>query len=126
MDNIEKPSVLMDTNSLLIPFEFKFDVYSELKFQGFSELITLDICLAEVKKIKPRLASAVVNLALQKGVRVIETLLKARNVDDEIIGYAKQHKCLVFTQDVLLRKKLLNQGLRVLIMRQKKYLKVIG
>ena len=119
--------VLLDTNALLIPFQFKLDIYSRIKVLiPKAEVITLSECVEELKKKKPRVWKSVIDLGLQKGLRIIETLLRVKTVDDEILEYAQKHKCLVFTQDRVLKKKLLNASLRVIIMRQRKYLKVIG
>lgn len=119
--------VLLDTNALLIPFQFQLDIYSEIKnLIPRVGIITLSLCVDELRKKKLRAWKSVIDLGLQKGLKIIETLLKAGNVDSQILSYAVKHKCLVFTQDRVLRKKLLNASLRVIIMRQKKRLEVKG
>ncbi len=118
--------VLLDTNALLIPFEFGLDIYKQIKnLVPKAKIITLSLCVDELKSVKPRIYESIINLGLKKGLTVIETLLKAKNVDSQILDYAVSHKCIVFTQDIGLKKKLLNVGLHVVIMRQKKYLKVV-
>ncbi len=119
--------VLLDTNALLIPFQFGLDVYEKIKeLVPKARIITLSSCVEELKKKKPRRWESIVALGMQKGLKIIESLLKAETVDDEILKYAVKHKCLVLTLDKELKKKLLNASLRVIIMRQKRYLRVIG
>jgi len=119
--------LLLDTNTLLIPLQFKLDIYSMLnELLSEPKLIILKSCVNELYKVKPKLASTALKIGFKNNLIVIETVLKAKSVDDEILSYARQHNCLVFTQDALLRKKLLKYGLRVIIMRQKRYLELRG
>ncbi|HLE06556.1 MAG TPA: hypothetical protein VI790_04325 [Candidatus Nanoarchaeia archaeon] len=119
--------VLFDTNALLMPFEFGIDPYQGVKdlIPG-AILITLESCISELKGLKPGRWESIVSLGLQKGLTIEQTSLNAPSVDDLIVIYAKTNKCLVLTQDKLLKKKLLNNSLRVVIMRQKKKFEVIG
>lgn len=120
-------NVLIDTNALLIPLQFKLDIYEKMRdLMPKVSFTTLRSCVNELKKKKPRLSELALNMGLINGLRVIETVLKAKSVDDEILSYSIKNKSFVFTQDKALRKKLLKHGLRVIIMRQKKYLEVIG
>ncbi|MBD3312332.1 hypothetical protein GF352_02660 [archaeon] len=120
--------VLFDTNALLMPFELKVNPYKGVKdlIPGAS-LITLKACVKELKGLKPRLWEQAVSLGKKQGLRVV--LYQSVNnlsVDDLIVQYAKEHGSLVLTQDKLLRKKLLNSSLRVVILRQKKKFMITG
>src|SRR3989339_1518721 len=104
--------VLFDTNALLMPFEFGIDPYQGVKdlIPG-AILITLESCISELKGLKPSRWESIVSLGLQKGLIIEQTSLNAPSVDDLIVIYAKTNKCLVLTQDKLLKKKLLNNSL---------------
>lgn len=119
--------VLFDTNAFLMPFEFGIDPYQGVKdlIPG-AILITLKACVNELKGLKPGRWESIISLGLQKGLKIEQTNIDNLSVDDLIVLYAKNNKCLVLTQDKLLKKKLLNNSLRVVIMRQKKKFEVIG
>jgi len=119
--------ILFDTNALLMPFEFGVNPYQGVKETvSGAELITLEECVQELKGLKPVQWESILTLGLKNGLQIVESGIKSLNVDETIIAYAKKHDCLVLTQDKLLKKKLLNTSLRVLIMRQKRYFEVVG
>jgi len=119
--------VIFDTNALLMPFEFGVNPYNGVRdIVPGAELITLEECVQELKGLKPLKWESILSLGLQNGLVIVDSGIKGLSVDDTIVEYAKKHECLVLTQDRLLKKKLLNNSLRVVIMRQKKYFKVTG
>lgn len=119
--------VLFDTNSLLIPLMFKLNPYQGVKeLVPKAELITLQACVDELKGLKPVKWDEILQLALDNGLRIIDYSIKGLSVDDTIVEFAKQKKCLVLTQDKALRKKLLNNSLRVVLLRQKKRFVLTG
>lgn len=119
--------VLFDTNAFLMPFEFGVNPYDGVKgLVPKVELITINECVRELKGLKPTSWEKIMSLALQNGLRVVDSEIKKGKVDDRIVEFAKNNNCLVLTQDRLLKKKLLNSSLRVIIMRQKKYFEIIG
>ncbi len=120
-------SVIFDTNAFLIPFMFGLNPYQGIKdLVPGAELVTLEACVNELKGLKPRQWESIIDLGLKNGLRVIQTNLKAPSVDDLIVEYAREQSALVLTQDRLLKKKLLNNSLRVVILRQKKYFALTG
>jgi hypothetical protein len=117
--------IVIDTNFVMIPFQFKVDVYSELG-RVINESYVLEfpkICLAELQKLKQ--GKAALELMEKKGVNFIDMPLK-KNVDDSIIDYAKEKKAIIATQDSLLKKKALKNTLSVITLRKKQYLIKIG
>ncbi len=119
--------VIFDTNAFLIPFMFGLNPYQGIKdLVPGAELVTLEACVNELKGLKPRQWESIIDLGLKNGLRVIQTNLKAPSVDDLIVEYAREQSALVLTQDRLLKKKLLNNSLRVVILRQKKYFALTG
>ncbi|MFA5406404.1 MAG: PIN domain-containing protein [Candidatus Nanoarchaeia archaeon] len=119
--------VIFDTNALLIPFMFKVNPYQGVKdLVPGAELVTLEACVNELKGLKPRQWESIIDLGLRNGLKIIKTDLKASSVDDLIVEYARPNKALVLTQDRLLKKKLLNNSLRVVILRQKNHFVIMG
>ena len=119
--------VLFDTNALLMPFEFKADPYKGVKnLIPDAELITLRECVEELKGLKPKKWEDILSIGINKGLKIVESGISGLPVDDIIVRYAKTHHCLVLTQDKFLKKKLLNNSLRLVVLRQKKYFIITG
>lgn len=117
--------IILDTNFVTIPFQFKVDIYSEIE-RIIDEPHTLEfpkICLAELQKLKQ--GKAALELMQKKGVSFVEVPFK-KNVDDSIVDYANEKKAVIATQDALLKKKALKNSLLVITLRKKQYLFKIG
>lgn len=133
----KKKTVLLDTNFLLIPAQFRVDVFAELRrLCDFScEVAVLAATVAELNGIvngkeasaKDRAAAKLgLQLIKAKGVTVIRTERKVfKSTDKAILDFAVQGRgsVVVATQDRLLREKLKSAGVAVIVMRQKQYLK---
>ncbi len=120
-------TVLLDTNALLMPFQFGLNPYKQLKeLIPNTKIITLQECVDELKKIRPRSWESVIKLGLSNGLIIKKSTTKASTVDDLIVKESLKNKYIVLTQDKELKKKLLNKSLRLVVMRQKKYLELIG
>ncbi len=106
--------IILDTNFLMIPFDFKIDIFQEL--EGY-ELITLEECIEELKRINPRVVELV-----RQHVSVVRESFKSHNVDDKIIELAAKHNAYIATSDKMLKKRAVASGIPVVFMRQNKYL----
>lgn len=117
--------IILDTNFVVIPFEFKVDIYSEFEriIDAKYKLIFPKICEAELEKLK--YGKAALKLLKQKNVEFVDISL-TKSIDDSILEYAKKEKCIIATQDKELKKKALKEGLSVITLRQKKYLWVVS
>ncbi len=118
--------IILDTNFLLIPAQFKVDIFSEIqRIADFKyQLFVLDKTLDELKKIQKEQrgkhkAAAKLALALikNKKVKIIKTT-QDKYVDDLLVDYSKKG-ALIATQDIGLKKRLKKP---YLVLRQKKYL----
>ncbi len=118
--------ILMDSNFLLIPGRFKVDVFKELQLFGRPEPHTLDLVVKELEEIakKPGRDAKHAHMGLflldSREVNIIKT--KGRNADREIERVAKEEGFIVCTQDRELIKRLRKKGVRVISLRQRKYL----
>ena len=118
--------VLLDSNFLLIPGKFKVDVFKEMRIFGRPEPFTLDLVVKELEKIAKEggrdSKNAHMGLFLldSRGVQILKT--KGRNTDKELERIAKQEGYVVCTQDRALIKILRKAGVRVISLRQRKYL----
>ncbi|MBW2967973.1 nucleotide-binding protein, partial [Candidatus Woesearchaeota archaeon] len=123
------------TNFLLIPGQFGVDVFTEIDriMEEPYELFVLDMVLEELKRlaIGGTRDSAADKLGLKlldsKGVGVLESLKteKHLNTDKMIVETAKSPDYIVATQDMALKRMLKEKGVQLLVLRQKKHLKLI-
>ena len=131
-----KKRIILDTNFLLIPAQFGLDIFTELdKTLDYSySLFIMDKSLEELKE-----ASKHQKGALKEAVKVTLSLIKSMKdnnklniipaktsyIDREILETADK-ETLVATQDLELRKKLHEKGIKTIVMRQRKHLVIEG
>jgi uncharacterized protein len=132
----KKTQVILDTNFLLIPGEKGVDVFSEIDriLSEPYELCVLDKTLAELEKIVANSAkkkegfNAKLGIVLlkQKNLKIL-TSFSEEYADKAIVEYAEKNPegVVVATQDKGLRDKLKRIPVRVIQLRQEKYL-VLG
>lgn len=127
--------IILDTNFLLIPGQFRVDIFSEIdRICSFRhELCVLDSSIGELKGIigsGKGADKAAARLALQlikaKKARILSSKTATfKNVDETIIDLAAKNKAIVATQDKELRTRLRKLGAKVIVLRQKKYLELL-
>ena len=126
--NYGKP-IILDTNFLFIPFEFKIDIISELKriigsdFNLFIYSGTIDeLKDIEKKKTKNRKFLPLIMTMLHRyNIKIISS--KKKYIDEQILENLNE-KIIVATNDKELRQKILSESCRVVYMRQKRYLEL--
>ncbi len=118
---------LLDTNFLMIPGQFRVDIFEQLRGFGPADFYVSELSVRELDKLargRGRNAShAKVALLLLKseGVKIIPHG-KERNADEAIRRIAKREGMAVCTLDRALKASLKRRGVRVVVLRQKKYL----
>ena len=121
--------ILLDTNFLLIPAQFKVDIFSEFEriVPGRVELFILDKSIVELKgivtgknqKFKHKLAASLaLQLVKAKKVRVLPTK-EDLDVDSLLV---KSKGFVVATQDIGLKRRLKKAGIKIVALRSKKHL----
>lgn len=125
-------TIILDTNFLLIPAQYKVDIFSEIdRICHFNyKLAIFDKTLDELKKIRGKKESkSNVNLTLKlikaKGLNILNSDLKDKTVDMAILGYAALSQSIVATQDSALKQSLRAKQVKIITLRQKKYLILI-
>ena len=118
--------VILDANALLIPGEFRVDVFTELGNFGRPVFCTLNLVIGELEKIAEGRGkdsgSAKLALRLLRENQVQVLAAEGKNTDLEILKVARRGNFAVLTQDRALIRKLKEKGVPVLTLRQKKYL----
>lgn len=117
---------LLDTNFLLIPGKFRLDIFSELARFGRPEVFTLDLVVSELKRLASgqgrdsRHARLALDLIREKEVEVLEAL--GKETDSELERLASEQDFAVCTQDRALQRRLKNEGILVIFLRQGRFL----
>ena len=122
--------VLLDTNAFLLPVQFGIDLVRELEgIFGACELLTLEEVLRELRGIgsgKGRDAAAArMGLDLAGRCTVLPTLNPSGDVDRDVIRAAEEEGCIVVTNDIAVKRALLEKGLGVVILRGRQRLEFI-
>lgn len=119
--------VLLDTNFLMIPGQFKVDIYEQLRELGAAELYATHMSVEELEKLATgrgkNAANARIALMLLKreGVRIMPSG-KTKDADEAIRRIARREGMAVCTADRRLKLELRKRGIKVISLRQKKYL----
>lgn len=117
----------MDTNFLMIPGKFKVDIFEELKKFGKPEFFTLSSVIKELEKLSSGKGKdakyARIGLQLLKKNKV-KILSGVKDVDSEILNFAEKHEFVICTLDKELKNKAVSKGIKVVFLRQKKYLDI--
>ncbi len=114
--------VLLDTNIVMVPHQFGVDIFEFLK--DYTP-ITLSSCVKELEALSKKksndgiAAKVALQLIKEKKVKVFDTNGPA---DKCIIEYAKNNHVSVATNDKELLKALKTHGIRIIRLRQSKYL----
>ena len=124
--------ILLDTNFLLVPCQFKVDIFSEIDriIIAKYEIIVLDKTVEELENIVKN-QKGKDKEAAKFALKLIENkkpiMIKTNNdkkTDDIILDYAIKEDYLVATQDKDLKRKLINHGIEVIVLRKKKFLAI--
>ena len=123
--------IILDTNFLLIPLQFRVDIFTEFeRICGFRYgLYAYAKTIDELKNIM-QTASGKDRKAAEFGLKLIKlkniTIIKSGQKDvDSLILENLDEDTIVATQDINIKKKLLEKGASVIIIWQKKYLQCI-
>lgn len=123
--------IILDTNFLLIPVQFKVDIFEEIKrISDFVyQLHIIDRSVEELEKIiltgdtKDKTAAKIaLKLIKFKKIDKIKTTGN-KNVDELILDLARKDD-IVATQDKELKQKLKKRSIPIIILRQRKFLEI--
>ena len=124
--------IILDTNFLLIPYEFKVDIFAEIDRICDSKYELCIFCqtIDELKKIikeqkgKNSIAARLaLSLIKQKSLKILNNS-ESGYVDDSILKYCNRNT-IVATQDKELKNKLKEKEIKIIFLRNKKYLEII-
>ena len=128
------PKILFDTNFLMIPLRFGVDVFEEAEraLNHLPEYYVTRSVLREIKILKqgasPSFAKELgfaEKLAERCNVLDVEAE-DEETVDESILRIAVEKNLIVGTTDAELKRRLREAGVKVLVLRQKRYLELVG
>ena len=122
--------IILDTNFLMVPFQFKVDIFSEIeRICNFNyRLCVYEQSSEELKNIIRKQRGShkrAARMAMQLVIAKKPAIIKKQGYVDEMILEDADSETIVATLDTGLRKKLLSKGISVIILRQKKYLQLL-
>jgi rRNA-processing protein FCF1 len=115
--------VLVDTNFLLLPHQFGVDIFEYLKCY---DIAVLSPCMMELKKLARKksrdavAAKVALQLVKAKNIEIVKS--GEKTTDRGILNYAIQENCVVATNDKELIKALKKHGIKIIRLKQRKYL----
>ncbi len=116
--------VILDTNFLLVPFQFKINVIKELDYliEVSHKFVISSQTIAELDKLGKSRSKNGIAARLAKKIlesNPIEVIKNDQHVDDWIVEYAKEHNAIVATNDALLRKRLRPFKIKVVVVKSR-------
>jgi hypothetical protein len=125
--------VILDTNFLMIPFQFNLDVFQEIEYllQKKVDFVVPSSVKSELTTISARggegAPEASLALQLASRCRVVEVTLKpGESVDDAIVKASQKLGAVVATTDIDLKKRLRDINVPVVYLRDKSKLEIEG
>jgi rRNA-processing protein FCF1 len=125
--------VILDSNFLMIPFQFNLDVFQEIEFllQKKVDFIVPSAVKSELTALSTRggegAAEASLALQLASRCRVVEVTLETHEtVDDAIVKASQKLGAVVATNDIELKNRLKLLKVPVVYLRDKSKLEVDG
>ena len=122
--------VLLDTNALMMPAQFRIDLFGEIsRLVGeFTPLVPVDV-LNELRGLSKgcgrESAAARLGLTLAERCTPVDREKPDQSVDEQIVDYAQREGCMVVTNDRALRKALISRGIAVISLKKQKILDII-
>ena len=130
-------TIILDTNFLLIPAQFKVDIFEEIKrimttpyklrimAKTIDELNNIINNKSERKQTAKDKTAAKIALQLIVKYKIVKILSsKDLNVDNLILNTATKTSHIVATQDINLKRKLKEKRIPLIILRKKQYLEL--
>ena len=126
--------ILLDTNFLLIPYQFRMDIFTQIdRIMHFPyKIFVLDKSVEELKKIVEEqkgknkdAAKIALKLIAIKNISIVKTK-GSKRTDDVIVELSSENSYIVATQDKDLKRRLINHRIEVIVLRQKKILVLVN
>ncbi len=118
--------VLLDTNFLLLPFQFKINILDDLEYlvEQSHRFVVSSCTISELQDIgahvgKHGMAARLALKLVEANRHRIDVVQSTQTVDDWIVDYAAKHNAIACTNDSKLRRRLKKQGVAVVSMKSR-------
>lgn len=129
--------VVLDTNFLMIPAVLRIDIYDEIaRIAGITKVCTLDRSLDELKKLASTCKKAKERRSSELALEIALELQSTGKLDviktdddmtvDDLLVKMSGPGLLVATQDKELKQRIRKRGGKIIVLRQKKYVQLVG
>jgi uncharacterized protein len=119
--------IIIDTNGFMIPVQFGVDIFEELKRLGFNEFFVPEAVIFEIDRLIKREKGS--NRTAAKVARSMmgrcERIAGTGSADDVILRLAKDMGAAVLTNDIGLKRRLADNGIQIVFLRQKNKLDLV-
>ena len=122
--------VLLDANALMLPAQFRIDIFDELQgLLGSFEPLILESVMQELEGLSraggKTGAAARCALVLAKQCTIVSDDQPHVQVDEQVVRYAVKNKCIVMTNDRRVRDALFAKGIGVISLRKQKKMELL-
>ncbi|MBS3052470.1 MAG: nucleotide-binding protein [Candidatus Aenigmarchaeota archaeon] len=129
MSETKMKKIILDTNMLLVPGQFKVDIFDEIReiIEGEITFVITNSIKRELEKITKgdskdsSAAKVALDMIEKNDVEIAD--VKGKNTDEEIVDLADKN-IIVATNDKALQKKLKDKGTKIIYLRSKKKLEI--
>jgi len=116
-----KDLVILDTNILIYSASKPFNLEAEMRRMGFSKVAVPSFVLDELRSIgksfDKRGKFARLALQIAQSLFRIDSDVEGEDVDEKLLRLAKEKRCAVATADASLRRRLMSEGISVLLLK---------
>jgi len=119
--------IIIDTNGFMVPIQFGVDIFEELNRLGFNEFYVPEAVIFEIERLikrekgSDRIAAKVARSMMDRCERIVAT----GPADDVILRLAKNMEAAVLTNDIVLKRRLADNGIQTVSLRQKNKLDIV-
>jgi len=119
--------IIIDTNGFMVPIQFGVDIFEELNRLGFNEFCVPEAVIFEIERLikrekgSDRTAAKVARSMMGRCERIVAT----GSADDVILRLAKNMGAAVLTNDRELKRRLADNRIQTVSLRQKNKLDIV-
>lgn len=120
IDRLRNNEVILDSNALMMPFQFNLNLESELRrLLGSYEIIIPSTVIKELEMLAEEDLNARSALSFSKSFRIVYV---EGETDDSILQLAKKTNAIVVTNDRGLRARLRSERIKTVYLRSRSHL----
>jgi len=132
---VDLVKIILDTNFFFVPFDFNVNIFREFDriIQTSYEVVTFPAIIDELKNLEKKRSSIKWKKRIQLAMKIVEKCKVIKKIPDTeekidvfILRIAKENNWIVATNDKELKKKLRQNRINVIYLRQKSHLVLEG